>query len=314
MSWTEVEISRAKIKYFSNKYRFIELAEYQSIQKFLETLYEREFFIFHDIYIIHSNRLNIDIPIFITNNKKSVLFWLGNEVGETHGIDVKLHQFDIVYMSYIKEETKKIKHFWLFRCAISNHTSFINNSKTRWTYAFIGNICGPKREVLIPYILGFSKFGSRIFLSMRALLKKIGLWNQVLKCFILLINNLQIFRKSTFLYLTTGWNKGMLHNEYNQFIHDSKIIVCLPGYESNETFRHFEALMMGKIVISWPLPESNPFYNYFKKRNMIINYEDEKKIKSSILNINLNSNCMEIHESDIADIFLDYHKRQLFIY
>jgi hypothetical protein len=56
------------------------------------------------------------------------------------------------------------------------------------------------------------------------------------------------------------WAGGMQPSEYQQTMRRSKIALCPPGFLSNETFRHFEALRAGCAVISERLPPSNPFY------------------------------------------------------
>lgn len=56
------------------------------------------------------------------------------------------------------------------------------------------------------------------------------------------------------------WGGGMKPAEYHQFLLRSKIALCPAGFRTSETFRHFEALRAGCVVISEPLPRQNPFY------------------------------------------------------
>jgi hypothetical protein len=47
----------------------------------------------------------------------------------------------------------------------------------------------------------------------------------------------------------------MSGEEYSQKLHDAKIVVCPAGNVSMETFRHYEAMRSGAIVVSPKLPD-----------------------------------------------------------
>lgn len=61
------------------------------------------------------------------------------------------------------------------------------------------------------------------------------------------------------LGFTEAFAKGLPPNEYARLLADSKIAICPPGFVSNETIRHWEAMRLGCVVISAPLPP-NRFY------------------------------------------------------
>ena len=54
--------------------------------------------------------------------------------------------------------------------------------------------------------------------------------------------------------ITRGFNTGLCGKEYSQKLHDAKIVVCPAGNVSMETFRHYEAMRSGAIVVSPKLP------------------------------------------------------------
>jgi hypothetical protein len=58
---------------------------------------------------------------------------------------------------------------------------------------------------------------------------------------------------------TAGFAAGLSPQEYGWRLADSKIALCPRGWESAETFRHFEALRAGTIVVSESLPPTH-FY------------------------------------------------------
>lgn len=56
--------------------------------------------------------------------------------------------------------------------------------------------------------------------------------------------------------ITRGFNMGLSSEEYSQKLHDSKIVICPAGNCSMETFRHYEAMRSGAVVVSPKLPET----------------------------------------------------------
>lgn len=56
--------------------------------------------------------------------------------------------------------------------------------------------------------------------------------------------------------ISKGFNLGMSGEEYSQKLHDSKIVVCPAGNCSMETFRHYEAMRSGAVVVSPKLPNT----------------------------------------------------------
>jgi hypothetical protein len=56
------------------------------------------------------------------------------------------------------------------------------------------------------------------------------------------------------------WGGGMSPEVYHRTLGRSKIALCPAGFRTSETFRHFEALRAGCVVLSEPLPQNNPFY------------------------------------------------------
>lgn len=58
---------------------------------------------------------------------------------------------------------------------------------------------------------------------------------------------------------TEWFGKGLPPEEYAQTLANTKIALCPPGFVSHETIRHWEAMRLGCVVISAPLP-ANRFY------------------------------------------------------
>lgn len=66
--------------------------------------------------------------------------------------------------------------------------------------------------------------------------------------------------------ITTGFNRGYSGEEYSRRLHDAKIVVCPAGNVSMETFRHYEALRSGAVIVSPKLPETAIYKNCYIKQ------------------------------------------------
>ena len=56
--------------------------------------------------------------------------------------------------------------------------------------------------------------------------------------------------------ISKGFNMGLDGFEYSRKMHNAKIVVCPAGNVSMETFRHYEAMRSGAIVVSPRLPQT----------------------------------------------------------
>tara|TARA_Y100000361_G_scaffold150035_1_gene165099 strand:+ start:910 stop:1824 length:915 start_codon:yes stop_codon:yes gene_type:complete len=63
-----------------------------------------------------------------------------------------------------------------------------------------------------------------------------------------------------FIEYTDGFSQGLSAEDYKEVIADSKVCLCPQGAHSDETFRFFEAILMGSV----PLVESLPRLWYYE--------------------------------------------------
>jgi len=61
--------------------------------------------------------------------------------------------------------------------------------------------------------------------------------------------------------VSRGFNMGLSGEDYSEKLHNSKIVICPAGNVSMETFRHYEAMRSGAIVVSPKLPETKIYTN-----------------------------------------------------
>lgn len=76
------------------------------------------------------------------------------------------------------------------------------------------------------------------------------------------------------IQFTEWFGKGLPPEEYARTLADTKIALCPPGFVSHETIRHWEAMRMGCVIISAPLP-AIPFY----EGSPIIQLEDWSELR-----------------------------------
>ena len=59
-----------------------------------------------------------------------------------------------------------------------------------------------------------------------------------------------------FFLFSDGFKRGLDPHEYVNLMCQSKIVICPKGFHSSETFRHYEAMRAGCIVLSDTLPDT----------------------------------------------------------
>jgi hypothetical protein len=91
------------------------------------------------------------------------------------------------------------------------------------------------------------------------------------------------------LDFTEWFAKGLAPEEYARVLANSRIALCPPGFESHETIRHWEAMRLGCVVISAPLPP-----NRFYRNSPIIELDDWSELKLTVTR--LLANPEELHE------------------
>ena len=69
--------------------------------------------------------------------------------------------------------------------------------------------------------------------------------------------------------ITKGFNMGFDPAKYSDRLHNSKIVICPAGNVSMETFRHYEGLRSGTVVVSPRLPQ-----NEIYRDNYIVQVDD----------------------------------------
>jgi hypothetical protein len=82
---------------------------------------------------------------------------------------------------------------------------------------------------------------------------------------------------SSIIRFTEWFGKGLAPADYAAILSNTQIAVCPPGFISSETIRHWEAMRLGCVIISAPLPE-----NIFYKNCPIITIQDWSQIHDTL--------------------------------
>jgi hypothetical protein len=94
---------------------------------------------------------------------------------------------------------------------------------------------------------------------------------------------------------TEWFGKGLPPDQYAKTLANTKIAICPPGFISSETIRHGEAMRLGCVVISAPLPP-----NRFYKDSPIIQLQDWSELKPLLKDLLSNPEELRLrHEATV---------------
>lgn len=193
------------------------------------------------LFVVYGNNGN-DLPLsrYIQHDKK-VLIWRSNEN--------KLNRVD-----ELKKDYKHIftNYFWDNKNSTSLQLGYHTQTKNKKII--------PIKERL--FNTTFTGCLNRNRVQIASTLtniptKWIGLGLLFFKTFTLkILNNLVKYKYSNDYYqFNDGFNNGLNEEDYNFILRNTKIALCPKGWVNTETFRLYEAMKWGCVVISEELPE-----------------------------------------------------------
>lgn len=241
-------------------YSFDELNEkvflvrfFNHLQSFLGNEFEDyQFYLFANISTeIVPDSLAVKTP------KKKVLIFLSNQYYEIN--PALPGDFVAVFKCHLPQDVvkEKIFHFPLgyVKDMTEHKVKDFENRKTK--VFFSGNL--NKKRVTLYKALSDSSLPDFLYGPAIRLSKKIPR---------LLKRDFSHNFPSSYLKFTNGFKKGLNPKEYSQMIYDSQIVLCPGGFLKNETYRHFESMRAGCVIISEKMPET-----YLYKDSPIIQTE-----------------------------------------
>lgn len=220
------------------------------------------------LFVMYGNNGN-ELPLsrYIQHDKK-ILIWRSNEN--------KLNRVD--------ELKKQYKHIF---------TNYYWND-TNSTSLQLGYHTQPKNKKIIPikerlFNTTFTGCLNRNRIELASLvtnipIKWIGLGLLFYKKFTLkILNNLVKYKYPKDYYqFNDGFNNGLDEEDYNFILRNSKIALCPKGWVNTETFRLYEAMKWGCVVISEELPDRS----YYKDIPIIKvkDWREGLKISNELIN------------------------------
>lgn len=89
------------------------------------------------------------------------------------------------------------------------------------------------------------------------------------------------FYPDSYIKFTNKFGTGLSSDSYYEYLYNTKVAICPPGYELNHTYRHYEALMAGCIVLS--LETDNEGYFDGAPIIQVNNWKDGLLLASNLL-------------------------------
>jgi hypothetical protein len=215
----------------------------------------------------------IDPPI---RGKDVVLLWLGDEEGiiphELSG------DFRLILKSYwpISESVGNMHPFPLCGSSAVLERDPIPFEKKRTNVFFSGNLNANRVDFYRQFIpWGGIPAGNLPLLARKLIARGLGT-----RCGRLLPRDFSASFPDSVIMFTGGFAQGYSPGEFAKRLADAKIAICPPGFTSPETIRHFEAMSLGCVVISSPLPP-----NHFYRGGPVIQLKNWHSLRSLILNL-----------------------------
>lgn len=202
-------------------------------------------------FILSSHDAHV-MPLSISyrTNKKKVLIFISEEAG-----DIPKHlsqQYYAVFKSYIKADKVEEKNIFNFAigCVTGVPELPIKQLNSRKYFVFFSGSLNNSRMHFYRAFIPWLKSKKSTFLSSFIRQQKI---------LVRLKPNFSKRFPNSYIRFTNGFKKGVKPETYGKLIADSKIVLCPRGAKSSESFRHYEAMRAGCVIVSEELPK-NHFY------------------------------------------------------
>jgi hypothetical protein len=208
-----------------------------------------------DFHILHHNLANG--PLRLPNlGKNNILIWLSDESSALP--DDIPPKFELILKSYHlpKSKPRNVLPFPLCGCSQvikKEPIPFFNRSTSVF---FAGNLNKNRLELFCR--IKFSFLDKIASFPKSTAIK--GIFSKLARKLPLERDLSNKIPKSRILF-NKSFRSGFDEKDYAAFLADSKICLCPKGFHTSETIRHFEAMRLGCVIISEPLPDS-PFYKH----------------------------------------------------
>lgn len=259
----------------ASAYKLEEVNEHIYLIKLFEIIkfkLSTEFESFH-FYILFSHNHNV-IPFSkAIKHENKILFWFSEESGDFPSS--LINDYKLIFKSYIKKEDKNVFSNPL-GCVNEFFLSNVSTDCQKDISLFFSGNLNPKRYNLY----------SLFFLKKYRFFKFLNLVSFPFYRFFffkLRVYNLSIKRLNYVVLFSNKFKSGLSYNKYNIYLKRANYVICPSGFQSNETFRHIEALANNCIVISEPMPDVSIYFE-----NPFLIFRNKLELKSIINDIENN--------------------------
>lgn len=209
-------------------------------------------------FIFSNNEKNVFPNSLKVNHPKKILIYLSDE-SCTVPWDIN-KSYIAIFKCYLPFEVQdsNIFPFPLGYVADVPHVKKIPIESRAIDVFFSGNLNACRVQLyqaLHPFYRFFPKFHIYLSRALIYLLKKFGLLEKIRMSFG------SIFGNSSCIVFTCNFKTGFNPIDYGASLDSSKIVLCPKGFVNTETFRHYEAMRAGAIVISEELPDTYFYRN-----------------------------------------------------
>jgi len=193
------------------------------------------------LFVVYGNNGN-DLPLsrYIQHDKK-VLIWRSNE-NKLNRVDELKKDYKHIFTNYYWDEANSTSLQLGYHTQTKNKT-IIPIKERLFNISFTGCL-NRNRIQLASTLTNIST-------------KWIGLGLLFCKTFTLkILNNLVKWKYNNDYYqFNDGFNNGLNEEDYNFILKNTKIALCPKGWVNTETFRLYESMKWGCVVISEELPD-----------------------------------------------------------
>lgn len=255
---------------------FLEKDFFEGVLRHLITELGIERFYF-EFYLHRDQSIDGISSNFNETNIKKVLFILCDEHNDIKSTNV--NGFDFVFKTYLNSEVSNFIPLPLGYNSEISEQPILDSFNRDYDVFFSGNLNKNRLLGLYKTLHKLNFLPNSIF---RYLYKRPSLQS----LFRITFPKYFIEEKSNnYICFTNGFNSGLSKKEYAEKLSQSKIALCPKGFVSAETFRLYEALRQGCLVICEKLP-SHSFYKdapFFQ----IDNWKNLNKQLDAIFQMNL---------------------------
>lgn len=278
----------------SSDYDFSEVNERKYVLKFitlLKTEFNEKFEQFQFYFLFSHNNKILPNSAKIKNDKK-ILFWFSDE-----SCDFPKHitkDYYKIFKSYITLENGNV---------FTNHLGYVNE--------YDDFVCKNQKDIEMFFSGNLNTNRLKYFkLLLQKKYKILAIINNdyfYYKLFTF-VKKITFANKKIVFYFTNGFKKGFQYNQYIDYISRSNIVFCPRGFNSPETFRHYEGLANNCIIVSEHLPDTSLYLN-----NPFVIIKDEKELGIIIDKIIRNELNMDRLCYDHREYYRDVYSIESFV-